>query len=312
MLLDSIQRKRKQAELAQHQQDAFLQLANQQRCDEDGNTNTAPLTDVDDLACVYERLSVRPPPSSSSSSSSSSSGESIPTSTNQHDTTNKLGAWCGIMDSLCARVEQRVRDMRVMMRVPTRQSLAQEVNLHQTVCAGDMRVRRIRDVLNTMAKVRSPDQKVFHEAMIIANLPHIYFENWEANSKRVMEEFGIARIRQELLSIMPRRMGKSWCVAMFIAAMLICVPGRKQAVFSTGGRASGWLKDLVLKMIDKVTGASARIARRSKETIFMAAHDVSSARKHNKSRAKLLGDAEVSEAYFLPSAVAGQFSHAHT
>jgi hypothetical protein len=56
-----------------------------------------------------------------------------------------------------------------------------------------------------------------------------------------MKEFGITRIRFEVMILTPRRFGKTVSVAMFVLSMMLCLPGVRVCVFSTGKRASSGL-----------------------------------------------------------------------
>ena len=68
---------------------------------------------------------------------------------------------------------------------------------------------------------------------------------------RKREEFGLKKLQQEVLIVMPRRRGKTYSVAMAAAAVILCVPGCSVAVFSTGERIAHALMKVVLSFIDK-------------------------------------------------------------
>jgi hypothetical protein len=84
-----------------------------------------------------------------------------------------------------------------------------------------------------LALVRQPLQKTMHEAMLIATLDSIYESSFDARHQReIMERFfSGAPHEPELLIVAPRRVGKTWSVAIFIAACLLCIPGVDIAVF---------------------------------------------------------------------------------
>ena len=74
-----------------------------------------------------------------------------------------------------------------------------------SLCAGDLRLRKILNTLNSLGIVRSVDQCVFHDAFLQACLPKIYGSDWNSNSVRVMREFNLKEIRYETLVMTPRR-----------------------------------------------------------------------------------------------------------
>jgi hypothetical protein len=80
--------------------------------------------------------------------------------------------------------------------------------------------------------VRAPHQKDFHHAMVNAALVSIYGDGFATREREVLDRHGWRALEQELLVTTARGVGKTWCVAMFVAAMLICVPNVTIAVFA--------------------------------------------------------------------------------
>lgn len=157
---------------------------------------------------------------------------------------------------------------------------------------GDIRAANVLKRLNNLGYVRSKDQMWFHQAFFQACLPKIYGKEWENSSMRVMEAYGITDIRYEVMAMTPRRWGKTVSVAMFVAALLLDVPGLTIAVFSTGKRASGSLTELVKKIICNVKGGAARIVKQSQEDLYIAAHAPTDGKGVNSQEAKALQSAE--------------------
>jgi len=73
------------------------------------------------------------------------------------------------------------------------------------LCAGDVRLRNLNKMLNSLGILRSRDQIVFHEAFIQACLPHIYGKDWSEHSLRVLKDLELTRIDFEVLVMTPRR-----------------------------------------------------------------------------------------------------------
>ena len=135
---------------------------------------------------------------------------------------------------------------------------------------GDERYRRIQQTLDSFGYTRSDDQKLFHDHFLQACLPHIYNEEWDTNSLRILQAHKIENIHPEIFVLTPRRWGKTYSVAMFGAAMLLCVNKCDINVYSPGKRASSLLAKTIMKMIHSIPGASERIVKQSEEAICIA------------------------------------------
>ena len=100
---------------------------------------------------------------------------------------------------------------------------------------GDEIVDKIRYLLDQGFGVkRSEIQVKIHKAFLEACLPKIYQGAWDQNKARILREFMLSKLMQEVLVVMPRRRGKTWATAMLAAALILMVPGASVAVFSTG------------------------------------------------------------------------------
>jgi len=64
----------------------------------------------------------------------------------------------------------------------------------------------------------------------------IYGDDWPRVSERVLKEFGIVRLRPEVLVQTPRRFGKTVSIAMFVAAMLLSCPDIRVCVFVSSNK----------------------------------------------------------------------------
>ena len=140
---------------------------------------------------------------------------------------------------------------------------------------GDSRLRTMNDHLGNgrdgFGIVRSMDQRRFHRRFTEACLPLIYGSaQWSQHAERVMRRMRIQAIRSEVFILTPRRWGKTYSVASYVAALLMAVPGIQIAVFSTASRASGSLKELVVRFINNTRYGARRIVRNSGEQLFLA------------------------------------------
>lgn len=135
------------------------------------------------------------------------------------------------------------------------------------LCLGDERLRKVFWLLNNMGYTRSPDQVLFHHSYVMACLPLIYGSDWPRNSVRVMKSYRLQSLEQLVLVLTPRRIGKTVSVAMFVGALLLCIPGLTIAVFSTCQRASTAIMKLVLKIMSGIPDTARRILANNKETL---------------------------------------------
>jgi hypothetical protein len=187
----------------------------------------------------------------------------------------------------------------------------------QIQCEGDIRLRKIRYMLDTILIVheweRTEAQVALHKAYTIASLPKIYGRQWEQCSARVMAEFGIREIHQLVLGLTPRRFGKTIAVATFCATMLLCVPGLNISTFSTGKRASTLLMQSMMRMMSGVDGANERIVRSNAESLSVAATGRNIGVSQQSDAAKrMAADATTSEFHSYPSSVDGQLNNPHS
>ena len=118
----------------------------------------------------------------------------------------------------------------------------------------DDQFKRLREGMDQFGFTRSSSQLEFHEAMLRSVVGKIYRADFASNSDRLMRENGWYRILEQVAISTSRQNGKTFSVAMFIATFADAVRGLRgkageQAVFSTGSRASGRLKDQVLDML---------------------------------------------------------------
>lgn len=139
---------------------------------------------------------------------------------------------------------------------------------------GDRKLAKIRYWLSNLGEyTRSADQIVFHYNFLIACLPHIYKgKEWNENGARVMQEFNIDRIPYEVLAQTPRRFGKTYAVAMFVAVLALVCPGIKIVIFSTGSRASQAMLATITKFINLMPGGAERRVKKGSEEHMYAAN----------------------------------------
>ena len=140
------------------------------------------------------------------------------------------------------------------------------------MCAGDRRLRRLREYLNMFK--RTADQIRIHEEHFIPMcLPHIYKEDFEPNRLRLFKEFGLTSLKVGALELLPRRYGKTTCVGQFSAAMMMIGCRFTIATFAPGGRASSSLMTLTVQLLYQLPGGKERVIAKNEEQFLVATAD---------------------------------------
>jgi hypothetical protein len=107
--------------------------------------------------------------------------------------------------------------------------------------------------------IRSFHQRVFHRHMTIATLPLIFRGEWQTQSEAIKQRLKISeKVLQQVVISTPRRYGKSFAVAMFVAACLYAIPGFSIVVFSVAQRQSDMLMNHIRSFFDTLPGAKER------------------------------------------------------
>jgi DNA-directed RNA polymerase subunit H (RpoH/RPB5) len=145
----------------------------------------------------------------------------------------------------------------------------------------DSVAEELLEALDNFGVVRTPGQKTFHREFFKACLPHIYGSDvFENDRERILRKFGFVDIRYEVLVVCPRRWGKTYSVALFIAAMAWTVPEIWISIFSTGQRASTSLLELVAKFLAHIgNGTENRILSKNSERLYVRGTNAADVRK---------------------------------
>ena len=137
---------------------------------------------------------------------------------------------------------------------------------------GDTRRRNLEKMLDSFGVTRSHTQKIFHFWALQALLPKIYGAEWDSVAIRVLREHGLTQVYHEVMKMTPRRFGKTWGVAMFVVAALMNIPGIQIAIFSTGGRASKGMMDIVKMFVYALPERDIRrVVKYSFEELYVSA-----------------------------------------
>ena len=139
-------------------------------------------------------------------------------------------------------------------------------------CAGDQSLERLYATLAEIDAAdypRSHHQRQFHDSFIKAALRSIYTDDYAICEKRLEARFNTDYINPIVMVVTPRRFGKTYSVAQFVAAYTAAVHGKEVAIFSTGRRASKKMLDLVVKFLMPLIDGKKRIYTRNVEEVVV-------------------------------------------
>lgn len=111
----------------------------------------------------------------------------------------------------------------------------------------------LNDVLRTITEFRTgnepfvlrTDQLMMVAHIITSCLPLIYGTKLEANRARILKQLGTRDICESLLIVASRRVGKTTCIAVVVAALLICKPTFLCTVFGMVLKAAHRVMDAI-------------------------------------------------------------------
>jgi len=133
--------------------------------------------------------------------------------------------------------------------------------------SGRERWTRLNEALNSFGLTRSKNQRWFHRQMSQAIIRKLFKDDFAENIDFLREQFQVDDFKPEVMIITPRRWGKTYSVAMFVAACAYAIEGTTQAIFSTGRRASKKLLDLIYQLLCKLPGMRESIIVKNVEEI---------------------------------------------
>jgi hypothetical protein len=167
---------------------------------------------------------------------------------------------------------------------PRWQSLHQEeeaaTNTNSELLAGHARAEMLLWYLDHMGYKRSNAQKELHWKYFVAALAQIYgVDLFQRNEVEILERWNVTSVQYEVFCVAPRRFGKTFSVAMFLAAMLVvCISlllPFVESVFSPGARQSAALKRGTLQMLKCLPGFAEtfNIKNKGGEEVCIHPHD---------------------------------------
>jgi hypothetical protein len=140
-----------------------------------------------------------------------------------------------------------------------------------SIATGRERLALLRKNLDSFKMKREPPQRLFHHHMIKAAIPFIFKRDLASNLDALLDEFETDRFQQEVLIRTPRRWGKTFAVAWFVAACAASLDNFddefRQSIFSPSKRQSGALLELVKRFFNELPGMSSYVTDSNVETL---------------------------------------------
>ena len=161
----------------------------------------------------------------------------------------------GYIDEFKQVLDSRVQVLLASATVPRRAAVYSVVASKNSKVSGDTRLHNLRQTLEMFDNcgfMRSFQQRLFHEAFIRACIKHIYKDDFASCAARLMRENRWVDIKQEVMITTPRRFGKTFSVALYVAAYAYSQPNCEISIFSTGRRASKKLLHTIFKFVIKL------------------------------------------------------------
>lgn len=179
--------------------------------------------------------------------------------------------WAPVAEALIGfykrRNKKRKRSNEV---VPLWQAYTQE-HVEKQRTGGDQRLLDLRNALSHLDTkyCRSTHQRQFHDAFIASCIRNIYRDEYSANYLRILEENKWMECRQEVFICCPRRFGKTFAVAMYVAAYAMTQPEQRICIFSPSRRQSKMLLDQVKKFICEYENGNQLIVKFNQEECWV-------------------------------------------
>ena len=146
---------------------------------------------------------------------------------------------------------------------------------NESINAGEKRLKALIEHLNKLDKwyKRSSGQRKFHKAFIGACLKKIYGDEIYRNLGRLLIEYDLQELQQDVLVVSTRRYGKTMAVALYVAAYILTQPNAEISIFSTGRRASRKILALIWQMVVKLAGTPSVVVRFNEENLEVKSAD---------------------------------------
>ncbi len=164
--------------------------------------------------------------------------------------------------------ERRKKELRIIRK----SDYYKESEYQRKTTSGDEKLSDLYEALDRLDEVgfkRSSAQRQFHMHYISACLKKIYGKDLNRNLARILKEHDLEELRSDVIVSTPRRWGKTFSVALYVAAYLWSQPGCEVSIYSTGRRASRKILALIWKMVVALAGGERIIQEYNVENLVI-------------------------------------------
>ena len=142
---------------------------------------------------------------------------------------------------------------------------------YDTSLSGDVMLNRIIDIIDNYKQGDQPfvlrvDQQMMVSHILCAFLPFLYKQNIESNKARLLKMLKVPAIKELLVIIASRRVGKTTCIAAVVAAVMIAVPNSTGVIFSLAQRAAKRVMEMVITFLNMHPDGRALLSKKG-ETV---------------------------------------------
>lgn len=184
---------------------------------------------------------------------------------------NKIIDWSAVVDVMTGFYKRQESKLaKKNCPVPLWQSYTKD-HMEAKNSTGDSRLVALRGALAHLdiKYCRSKHQRLFHDAFIASCIRNIYRDEYSSCYLRILEENGWSECRQEVFICCPRRFGKTFAVAMFVAAYAMTQDEQRICIFSPSRRQSKMLLDQIKKFVCEYENAKDLIIKFNQEELWL-------------------------------------------
>ena len=138
--------------------------------------------------------------------------------------------------------------------------------------SGDERLERFEDSLARLEDngwKLSKQQSVMMNAMACAALPHIMQEDLQPRMEYLLEKFHVKNLKPEVLIKATRRLGKTTCAALFVAAYANSQPDAQADIYSVARRTSVMFLAKIVKLLIQLRGGRTDFIKKYNQEEFV-------------------------------------------
>ncbi len=169
---------------------------------------------------------------------------------------------------MCFEALQK-KEIASFMRPTLHEQTINPENVGTNKVTGPSRLAALRYVLKTLPVTWTEDQQEFINRMTATLAKQLFRDDLPAHIDDFMDELSLDTIYQELMTVMPRRFGKTVTLSGFAVGTLFAIEGVQIGIFATGQRIAQKMLEQVYQFICLIPGMKDSIVKHNFETIWL-------------------------------------------